>query len=73
MKNYIKPQTEVFKVNPQSLLVSSIDMKYRCDNSCRLWHTCKDRRMFKTCPDKYCRIWHTCLDRQNGKTCYDKR
>ena len=52
MKNYIKPQTKVFEVNPQSLLVSSIDMKYRCDKYCRIWHTCLDRQNGKTCYDK---------------------
>ena len=51
--NYIKPQTEVFEVNPQSLLVSSYEADYICDESCKLWHTCQDRKLLKTCSDKY--------------------
>ena len=51
--NYIKPQTEVFEANPQSLLVSSYEADYTCDESCKLWHTCQDRRLLKTCADKY--------------------
>lgn len=56
-KTYIKPEGTNYNIQPSQIIASSSgnrdrNYEYMCNESCRLWHLCRDRRFGKTCLDK---------------------
>ena len=54
IKKYIKPQITAISVNNEILCSSQYlsEIVDRCSDSCKLWHICRDRRLYKECRDK---------------------
>lgn len=55
MKKYIVPQIEIIKLSEQKIIASSyIPDSYFpvCDDSCKIWHICRDRFEGIRCWDK---------------------
>lgn len=54
-KTYIKPEGTIYNIQPGQIIASSSgnrNYEYMCNECCRLWHLCRDRRLGKTCLDK---------------------
>lgn len=54
-KTYIKPEGTIYNIQPSQIIASSSgnrNYEYMCNECCRLWHLCRDRRLGKTCLDK---------------------
>lgn len=44
---------KAYDLCPETILSASNDAyKYVCSKSCRLWHMCQDRKLYKDCIDK---------------------
>ena len=53
MKTYIKPKTIIYVANAVNTLASSYShMEHTCNERCKIWHICRDRREWKNCYDK---------------------
>lgn len=57
-KTYVVPESNLIEIGCEGIIASSGSYSdtakncCRCDEDCRIWHTCLDRQLYKTCFDK---------------------